>query len=67
MFSRNQNADFLNYVAASYENGRWNRLSQCFLRAAEMGMKKVSLKHWCLADDKIVRAGFSKMQLHLFD
>jgi midasin len=40
-FSRSQNLDFLNYVAVAYEKGQWKRLSQCFRRAAQMGMNKV--------------------------
>lgn len=41
-FSKSQNGQFLDYVTAAYEKGQWKRLSQCFQRAAKMGLDKVS-------------------------
>ena len=40
-FSKSQNAQFLDYVAAAYEKGQWKRLAQCFQRAAKMGLDKM--------------------------
>jgi len=40
-FSKSQNAQFLDYVTAAYEKGQWKRLSQCFQRAAKMGLDKM--------------------------
>ncbi len=45
-FSKSQNAQFLDYVTAAYEKGQWKRLSQCFQRAAKMGLDKVKMKIW---------------------
>jgi midasin (ATPase involved in ribosome maturation) len=41
-FSRSQNAQFLRYVLAAFEKGDWKKLSQCFLKAAGMGEKKMN-------------------------
>lgn len=41
-FSKSQNAQFLEFVTAAYEKGQWKKLSQCFRRAAKMGLDKVS-------------------------
>uniref|UniRef100_A0A7S3VEM6 Midasin n=1 Tax=Chaetoceros debilis TaxID=122233 RepID=A0A7S3VEM6_9STRA len=43
-FSKSQNAQFLDYVTAAYEKGQWKRLSQCFQRAAKMGLDKMKLQ-----------------------
>ena len=43
-FSKSQNAQFLDYVTAAYEKGQWKRLSQCFQRAAKMGLDKMKQK-----------------------
>jgi midasin (ATPase involved in ribosome maturation) len=40
-FSKSQNSQFLDYVTSAYEKGQWKRLSQCFQRAAKMGLDKV--------------------------
>jgi midasin len=40
-FSKSQNAQFLDYVTEAYEKSNWKRLSQCFLRAAKMGLDKI--------------------------
>ncbi len=40
-FSKSQNAQFLEFVTAAYEKGQWKKLSQCFRRAAKMGLDKV--------------------------
>ena len=41
-FSRTQNLQFLDYIASAFEKGQWKRLSQNLLRAAKMGISKVS-------------------------
>lgn len=43
-FSKSQNAQFLDYVTTAYEKGQWKRLSQCFQRAAKMGLDKMKQK-----------------------
>lgn len=40
-FSRKQNAKFLAFAAQSYEKADWKKLSQCCLKAAELGLAKV--------------------------
>lgn len=40
-FSKSQNAQFLDYVMTAYEKGQWKKLSQCFKRAAKMGVDKM--------------------------
>ena len=47
-FSRVQNADFLMFVATSYEQRRWKVLSQCFRKASKMGLSKVNSLHLSL-------------------
>jgi midasin len=42
-FSRKHNADFLKFTASTLEKGEWKKLSQCFTRAAALGMAKVRL------------------------
>ena len=41
-FSRTQNIQFLDYISGAFEKGQWKRLSQNLLRAAKMGINKVS-------------------------
>lgn len=41
-FSREKNKKFLDYIHSAYEKGQWKRLSQCFIRGANMGKNKVS-------------------------
>ena len=43
-FSRSQNEQFINFVTTSYEKNQWKKLSQCFSRAATMGLKKYQEK-----------------------
>jgi MoxR-like ATPase len=40
-FSRKQNADFLTFTATAQAKGQWKKLSQCFRRAAQLGLAKV--------------------------
>ena len=47
-FSRVQNAEFLMFVATSYEQRRWKVLSQCFRKASKMGLSKVNSLHLSL-------------------
>lgn len=42
-FSREKNKAFLDYVNSAFEKKQWKKLSQCFMRGANMGMTKVSL------------------------
>ena len=41
-FSRKQNAKFLQYAAAMLEKASWKKLSQCFQRASQLGLAKMS-------------------------
>ena len=43
-FSRSQNAQFLRFVLNAFEKGDWKKLAQCFVKAAGMGEKKVSVR-----------------------
>jgi MoxR-like ATPase len=43
-FSKKQNMEFINYVTTSFEKHQWKRLSQCFRRAAKMGLNKFNEK-----------------------
>lgn len=40
-FSRNQNSDFLTFTTMALGKSQWKKLSQCFRRAAAMGLKKL--------------------------
>jgi energy-coupling factor transporter ATP-binding protein EcfA2 len=40
-FSRKQNAQFLEYASSMREKSHWKKLSQCFQRAAKLGLSKV--------------------------
>ena len=40
-FSRRQNAEFLSYASTALQRRQWKKLSQCFCRAAKMGLDKV--------------------------
>lgn len=40
-FSRKQNAQFLEYASSMREKSQWKKLSQCFQRAAKLGLSKV--------------------------
>jgi MoxR-like ATPase len=40
-FSRKQNAEFLSFAAASLQKEQWMKLSQCFRRAAQLGLTKL--------------------------
>jgi midasin len=40
-FSRKQNAEFLNFAATALAKRDWKKLSQCFVRAAKLGLGKV--------------------------
>ena len=42
-FSREKNKTFLDYVNSAFEKGQWKRLSQCFIRGANMGKNKVCI------------------------
>ena len=42
-FSREKNKAFLDYVNSAFEKKQWKKLSQCFMRGANMGVTKVSL------------------------
>ena len=54
-FSKSQNAQFLDFVTASYEKSQWKKLSQCFQRASKMGIAK--MKQMNEGDDKSIRQG----------
>lgn len=41
-FSRKQNLKFLQYASSMLEKSNWKKLSQCFKRAAQLGLKKMS-------------------------
>ena len=40
-FSRKQNLKFLQYASSMVEKSNWKKLSQCFKRAAHLGLKKM--------------------------
>ena len=40
-FSRKQNAEFLGFAATVLKKGQWKKLSQCFRRAAKLGLSKL--------------------------
>ena len=40
-FSRKQNLKFLQYASSMLEKTNWKNLSQCFKRAAQLGLKKI--------------------------
>ena len=40
-FSRKQNLKFLQYASSMLEKSNWKKLSQCFKRAAQLGLKKM--------------------------
>lgn len=40
-FSRKQNSKFLNFASTSLSKRDWKKLSQCFIRAGQMGLQKV--------------------------
>ena len=40
-FSRKQNMKFLQYASSMLEKSNWKKLSQCFKRAAQLGLKKM--------------------------
>ena len=40
-FSRKQNLKFLQYASSMMEKSNWKKLSQCFKRAAQLGLKKM--------------------------
>jgi midasin (ATPase involved in ribosome maturation) len=40
-FSRKQNAKFLQYAASMLDKANWTKLSQCFQRAAQLGLSKI--------------------------
>lgn len=40
-FSKKKNESFLNFVKTAFDKGLWKRLSQCFMRASQMGLNKV--------------------------
>lgn len=40
-FSRKQNAQFLEFASTAHEKKQWKKLSQCFTRAAQLGLSKV--------------------------
>ena len=40
-FSRKQNAKFLQYASSTLEKSNWKMLSQCFQKAARLGLEKV--------------------------
>jgi len=39
-FSRKQNSDFLKFAASTLERSEWKKLSQCFQKAAQLGLSK---------------------------
>jgi midasin len=41
-FSRKQNAEFLSFASAALKKEQWKKLSQCFCRAAKLGLTKVN-------------------------
>jgi midasin len=41
-FSRKQNAKFLQYAASMLEKSNWKKLSECFQKASELGLSKMS-------------------------
>jgi MoxR-like ATPase len=41
-FSRKQNIKFLQYASSMLEKSNWKKLSQCFKRAAQLGLKKMN-------------------------
>ena len=43
-FSRKQNAEFLGFAATALKRKQWKKLSQCFRRAAKLGLSKVEAK-----------------------
>ncbi|EEC43465.1 predicted protein, partial [Phaeodactylum tricornutum CCAP 1055/1] len=45
-FSRKQNADFLAFTSDAMKRGNWKRLSQCFRKAAKLGIDKVKERSW---------------------
>jgi midasin (ATPase involved in ribosome maturation) len=40
-FSRKQNLEFLNFAATALQKEQWMKLSQCFRRAAQLGLSKL--------------------------
>jgi midasin len=40
-FSRKQNMKFLQYASSMLEKSNWNKMSQCFQRAAKLGLTKM--------------------------
>lgn len=40
-FSRNQNAKFLAFASSALAKQDWKKLSQCFVRAAKLGLEKI--------------------------
>ena len=40
-FSRKQNAQFLDFASSAFQRQEWKKLSQCFVRAAKLGLSKV--------------------------
>ena len=43
-FSRKQNADFLTFASLSLQKEQWAKLSQCFQKAAKLGLAKLKNK-----------------------
>lgn len=41
-FSRKQNAEFLEFAATALKKRQWKKLSQCFVRAAKLGLSKLN-------------------------
>lgn len=50
-FSRKQNAEFLKFASAALAKRDWKKLSQCFVRAAKLGLGKVK-QHFKTANEE---------------
>ena len=49
-FSRKQNAEFLTFASISLQKEQWTKLSQCFRKAAKLGLAKLKNKIDCTSN-----------------